>query len=170
MSHNPLERQSRTRDAAVAITVPSAPIDVAEPVLAEPGVENADRSSALRPGPQVGKERIAAVSEVFDRDCMPALDAQRLRRVQADDIVTAPAVGGSDVGHKVFARGQIERGPVPEYHAQRKQGLRRQAIVVFELGSVRARGADRGVADTREARALKRDRIGQPPFSGGAER
>ena len=81
------------RQRLIAFAVPSTPIGVAETVLAEPGVENADRSSALRRGPEVGKVRIAAVSQILDRDCMPALDAQRIGCVHADDIVTPSAIG-----------------------------------------------------------------------------
>src|SRR2546428_2726508 len=147
----------------------SAPLDRAEPVVAEVGVEDADGTPDLRRVAKVGKGCIAARPNVFERDRVLAIDAQRERRIRAQDVVVSSRAGRTEPAHEIFASEQIERGRFAEYHAQRGQRLRRDAVVV--VGGARAvDGADSGVARAEEDRALQRDRVRKPPLAGRAER
>src|SRR5690349_17752251 len=99
----------------------SAPIDFAESVLAEVGVENTDRSSRLGQVFPSGKGRVAAISEVLEADRMALVEAHRQCRIHPNDIVaSAPTVGGNPA-YEVFACGQVERGSFAENGPQGDQ-------------------------------------------------
>jgi hypothetical protein len=128
--------------------------------VAEERIENADRSSSLRPVAEVGIRRIAARPQVLDRDRMLAMNAHRERRFCARDVIVASPVGDY-ASHEVLAPRHIEGSFVTKNQAQRKEGLGRDAIMVVTFtGAVN--GSDRGVARATEGRALKRDRISEP--------
>src|SRR5438552_18614298 len=85
-----------------------APVDGAEPLVAEQRVKNAERSPCLRQIGEAGIGRIAAVPQVLQRDRVLAIDGPRERYIGADDVVVSPPGRRGYLADKILASRQIE--------------------------------------------------------------
>ena len=85
-----------------------APFDGAETVVAQEGIEKADRTLFLASVAQSGGERIAPRQQVFDGDRMLAINAYRNRHLRPDDVVVPGFICTLDILNVVLAHDRIE--------------------------------------------------------------
>src|SRR5207248_3662224 len=97
------------------------------------------------------------------------LEAHRQRRISTEYVVVPSGAGRGDPAYEIRAPDRVERDLAIENETQREQRLWRDTVVVVGIARAVQR-PDAGVARAEHSRPLKRDRVGEPPLAGRAER
>ena len=149
MFHSCSRRRVRLPGSA---TVGVAPLDSAEPGVAEQGIDEAVSSRCLVYVGPVGIIRIPARCNVLDPESVSAVYANGKPRVQAADIFRS-RLGAASATYIIRTSCHVEHGPIAEDESECKEPLRVDTIVVVAL-THSGGSAGRAVADAAEDRAL----------------